>query len=430
MKTASKNRRIKLLFITLNFFLICGLLPIISQTNTQNIDTTGFVQYTGIIVNGKTNKSLEFASIAVNNTNISTISNIDGEFLLKVPKKMANTSITVTYMGFKNKIIPLENFSSERITIKMDESFEKLPDVNLVSVDPYLVIRKVKENRKKNYEENPLIMTAFYRESIKKRKNYASLTEAVVDVYKQPYRSFNYDYVKLKKVRKSTDYRRIDTLIIKLQGGPYNNLHMDMVKNKGLFFTEDIFEIYNFTFDKVISIQNKLVFVIDFIQKQNVIEPFYKGKLYIDSQSYAMVKAVFSLNLENLNRASRFFVKKKPANADVIPVRTQYIVDYRMNEGKWHFGYSRIELSFKINWKKKIFNSLYHITIEMAITDWAVNDQNLSLKNREKLKRNVILNDRASGFSNPEFWGEYNVIEPDKSIENAINKIKKKLNKN
>jgi hypothetical protein len=37
--------------------------------------------------------------------------------------------------------------------------------------------------------------------------------------------------------------------------------------------------------------------------------------------------------------------------------------------------------------------------------------------------------DKASGFSDPDFWGAYNVIEPEKSIEFAIKKIKKQLKK-
>ena len=61
----------------------------------------------------------------------------------------------------------------------------------------------------------------------------------------------------------------------------------------------------------------------------------------------------------------------------------------------------------------------------MAITDWKISDE--TIKNAEKLKTNVILTDKASGFSDPEFWGEYNIIEPEKSIENAIKKINKQL---
>ena len=66
----------------------------------------------------------------------------------------------------------------------------------------------------------------------------------------------------------------------------------------------------------------------------------------------------------------------------------------------------------------------------MAVTDWKTNTDNAKLKTRERLSTNIILNDRATGFSNPEFWGEHNVIEPDESIENAIKKINRQLESN
>jgi hypothetical protein len=365
----------------------------------------------------------------LNNSNISTISNIDGEFSIKVPKNLQDGSITISYLGFKSKTIQLSILSSEQTVIRLEESVEELPIVNLASKDPNLIIKKVIENRRKNYIDAPMIAQAFYRESIKKRRTYASLSEAVVDIYKYPFKTPQKDYIKLNRARKSTDYRKIDTLVIKLQGGPYNNLYMDMIKNQELFFTEDIFEIYNFTYDKVISLNQKTVYVINFIQKKAIVEPFYQGKLYIDTSSFTLIKAVFGLNLENLKKASKFFIKKKPPKADVIPTRTNYIVEYKLKNGKWYFGYSRIELTFKVDWNKKLFNSLYHLTIEMAITDWRVNSTNESLKNKEKLKRNTILHEKARGFSDPEYWGEYNIIEPDKSIENAIKKIKRQLEK-
>ena len=198
-----------------------------------------------------------------------------------------------------------------------------------------------------------------------------------------------------------------------------------MIRNRDLFFSPDMFKIYEFKYDKMINMNNKNVYVIDFVQKRSIVEPYYKGKLYIDSESFALVKTVFSLNLENLVKAKRFFVKKKPVNADVIPLDTKYIVDYRLLNGKWYFNYSRIELSFKVKWDKKVFNSVYNIGIEMAVTDWEVNQDNTVIKNRNRMRRSVILNDQASGFSDPRFWGERNVIEPDKSIDNAIKKIQK-----
>ena len=65
----------------------------------------------------------------------------------------------------------------------------------------------------------------------------------------------------------------------------------------------------------------------------------------------------------------------------------------------------------------------------MAVTDWAANSDKASVKNKERMRKNVILTDQASGFSDPRFWGERNVIEPDKSIHNAIKKIQRNYQK-
>lgn len=425
----NKNKLSRSIGATLNSCLyIMVFLLIQPSLIAQDESSTDFNEYKGMIVDGKTKKPLEYASVSVSNSNVSTISNLDGVFLLKVPAALQNEKVIITYLGYQNKMIPLSSFGTGEMNISMEESFEKLPDVNLVEADPVSVLKKVIARKKSNSYSEPVIEKAFYRESIKKRRTYASLSEAVVDVYKQQ-RGTQGDYVVLNKSRKSTDYRKIDTLVIKLQGGPYNNLSMDMIRNENLFFTPDIFEIYKFTFDKMINIDNRNVYVIDFVQRPSIIEPFYQGKLYIDTDTFALVKTVFSLNLRNLEKAKKFFVKKKPQNADVIPIDTKYIVDYKQINGKWHYSYSRIELSFKINWDKKLFNSIYNVAIEMAITDWKDNDQDIAVRNRDRMRRSVILTDQTSGFSDPEFWGELNVIEPDKSIENAIKKIQRNYKK-
>ena len=80
---------------------------------------------------------------------------------------------------------------------------------------------------------------------------------------------------------------------------------------------------------------------------------------------------------------------------------------------------------FKIDWKRRLFNSNYESTIEMAITDWKA-DTAIDMPLVDKIKPNAILSDQISGFADRSFWGEYNVIEPEKPIGNAIKKIQKK----
>lgn len=428
MELIKNKLEIGLVRFSTTCFMLLTFLLISPSVTAQDESVTDFKEFKGIVVDSKNKKVLEYATISVTNSNISTISNLEGVFVLKVPNSMVGENVVITYLGYDDKTIPLSSFGSGETKIELTESFEELPDVNLVEADPKTVVRKVIEQRKVNTFREPIIAKAFYRESIKKRRTYASLSEAVVDIYKQS-RNTQGDYVVLEKSRKSTDYNKIDTLVIKLQGGPYNNLNMDMMRNQELFFSSDMFDIYTFTFDKMITMNQRNVYVIDFVQKPTMVEPFYKGKLYVDTDSFALIRSDFSLNLENLAKAKKFFVKKKPANADVIPLNTKYIIDYKETDGKWHFNYSRIELGFKIKWDKKLFNSIYNVAIEMAVTDWELNTQDLSVKNRDRMKRSVILTDKTSGFSDPEFWGERNVIEPDKSIDNAIKKIQRNYKK-
>jgi hypothetical protein len=135
------------------------------------------------------------------------------------------------------------------------------------------------------------------------------------------------------------------------------------------------------------------------------------------------------MNTEDEDEVARMFIRKKPFGATVIPTDASYIVNYRQNkDGKWYFGYSRGQASFKVKWRRKLFNTNYHTTLEMAVTDWEVTEDS-PFRGSDRLKINAIMEDEVSGFSNPDFWGDYNVIEPEQPIENVIKKIQKKLSR-
>ncbi|WP_103071373.1 carboxypeptidase-like regulatory domain-containing protein [Aquimarina sediminis] len=420
-----KKRIDHLLFV----LLIFGFTTHINAFTYFQEDTVNYNEYNGYILDKETNRPLISVTITVDNTNISTITNDEGEFLLKVPKDMASGKIVISHLGYLDKIIPLSDFGEKKLKIKLDVSITELGEVNIGPKDPEALIRAVLKKKGTNYINDNTIMTAFYRETIKKRRTYVSLSEAVVDVYKNPYESPKTDVIKLFKARKSADYKKLDTLTLKLQGGPTSTLYIDVMKNPEILFTENMTDTYIFTFDKSTKINNKDIYVLKFKQRSHIKEPLYFGKLYIDSETLAMTKAIYSLNMEDKEEVSRMFVRKKPRNAKVQPTQASYNIDYRQKNGKWYYGYGRIDLTVKINWKKKLFNSVYKLNVEMAITDWKKNIDNQTIKPKDRLKSSVVISDEASGFSDPKFWGEYNVIEPEKSIESAIRKIQRQLRK-
>jgi hypothetical protein len=46
---------------------------------------------------------------------------------------------------------------------------------------------------------------------------------------------------------------------------------------------------------------------------------------------------------------------------------------------------------------------------------------------RESFRPDQVLSDRVEAFSGPEFWEAYNIIEPTESLENAVDRIKRRI---
>lgn len=413
-----------LMFLT----LVLGTQPVSAFFQDDMQQETDFDQYRGEVVDSDTKKPLVFASLTLEESNISTITNTEGEFLLKIPQSLNDANILVSFLGYKTQTIPLAELKDGNNKINLEVSITELPEINIsVPKNAEALVRETLKKKGENYFDDPTLMTAFYRETIKKRRRNVSLSEAVVNIYKTPYTSVKKDGVKLYKARKSTDYSKLDTVALKLQGGPFNALFVDIMKYPEYIFTEETISDYDFSFDRSTRVNDQLIYVVDFKQKEFINAPLYKGKLYIDAENRILTSAIYALNITDKDEASRLFVRKKPANAKVWPNEVAYRVDYREKNGRWYYGYSNVLLEFKINWDKRLFNSVYSMTCEMAVTDWKKNMAADYPKSKERIKSSIILSDEAIGFSDPDFWGEYNIIEPEKSIESAIRKIKRQL---
>ncbi len=396
----------------------------------EEMQTVEFTSYKGEVMDSETKKPLVFATLTVEGTNISTVTNTEGNFLLKVPTNIQSESLIITFLGYGTKTVSLASLKEDNNKIFLDVLVTELPEVRIsVPREAVILVKETLRKKGENYLIDPTVMTAFYRETIKKRRKNVSLSEAVVTIFKTPYTSSRRDAVQMYKARKSTDYSKLDTLVLKLQGGPFNALYVDVMKYPEYIFAEESIDDYNFSFGRSTRINDRLIYVINFRQRDNIREPLYEGKLYIDVEKKILTSAIYSLNITNREMASRLFVRKKPRNANVYPTDVAYRVDYREKDGRWYYGYSNVLLEFKINWDKKLFNSVYSMTCEMAITDWEENQDLSEPRYRDRLKSTMILSDEAVGFSDPDFWGEYNIIEPEKSIESAIRKIQRQFKK-
>ncbi len=424
------KRFIDITMIGLILFTTISLVTASAADNTGMSvkDQQAYLTIKGKIVDNETGEPLIFATIAVKGTNIATISNIDGEFLLKINEKIENPYIEVMYIGYKNKEMPLANLSTgdtENI-IDMRPAVIPIAEVVVKPVTAEEVIEAAIRNIGNNYPHDPNLMTAFYRETIKKNRNYVSIAEAVVEVFKAPYNNdFRFDAARIYKGRKNIETSKIDTVLFRLQGGPATTLQLDIVKNPWSILTLDAMESYNYRLENIVIIDEKPHYVIEFSQIESMEIPLFLGKLFIDIDSYAVTEAEFSINLEDKDRAASIFVRKKPLGMKVTPESASYRVKFRESNGLYHFAYARAEVEFKVNWNKKLFNKTYITMSEIAITD-RTEEEVIKFASRERIRKGDIFTEELSAFSDPDFWGEYNVIEPDQSIESAISKLGRK----
>lgn len=392
-------------------------------------DQQNFITIKGKVVDAETGAPLIFATVAVKESNVAIITNIDGEFTLKIGDPNVSKSLEVSFLGYKNKTLLLTDLRDNgfKNVISMESAPIPIKEIVVKPLDPVSIVEKAIGNIGKNYESVPNLMTAFYRETIRKNRTYVSIGEAVVEIFKAPYNSdVRFDGARIYKGRKSSDVEKMDTVLFKLQGGPVSVLQLDIAKNSESVLTLDAMQYYNYTLTSVIEIDDKPHYVVDFLQKPQVEMPLFMGSLYIDMESFAITEVEFGFNLEDKAAASSIFIRKKPLGMEVTPEIATYRTKYREQDGKWYFAYSRAEVRFKVDWKKKLFNTYYTTMSEIAVTD-RTDQEVIKFAGKDKIRTSDVFSEKVSAFTDPQYWGEYNVIEPDQSIESAIRKLSRKL---
>lgn len=401
--------------------ILLSITTAISQTNDN------FINIKGKVVDNKTKKNIVFVTVTVEGTNIGTVTNTDGEFTINIKKGSGSKTISFKYIGYKNKYVKISLLTDKDNIITLSPTSVSIEEVVVRPENPRELIERVIAKIPENYSKSSNKMMAFYRETIKKRNRYVSILEAVVEVYKAQYNETNQrDLVKLYKGRKSSNVKSQDTLIMKLRGGPKTALLLDIAKNPDMLFYKENLNNYKFEIDEIVTINDKQNYVINFTQVKDFDYPLFNGKLYVDIESLAISAAEFSLNLENQDAASSLFVKKKPLFMSIKPVVTKYFVKYTENKGKYYFSHARGEVTFKCKWQKKLFKSKYTVMTEIAITDRT--DKNaIKFSWKDRLKSGIVFEEKVRPVQDSDFWGKYNTIKPEESIENAIKKYGVKL---
>lgn len=387
----------------------------------------------GKITDSSDGHSLAFASVTHVVSGVSNVSNSEGFFSLKLPMEVSpEDEIRVSFLGYVTATLRVEDFSESSPDkphgIRLPPVSFTLDPAVIRSIEPLSLLMEAYDKVKDNYPSFTTGMTAFYREIIRRQSGrYLALSEAVLDINKASYTSFQSDRARIFKGRASTDYRAADSILIRFRGGVVAALDMDNVKNPfaGVWLRE-VERHYRFAMGEPVLRDGLFFYVVTFTQIDGSEEILYYGRLYIESGSLAIGRIELSLNVKGREeKAAGIMVVKRPPDTRFYITKADYAVNYKRFGDTWYYDYSLMRINLSSRKGKSFFRNNYVITGEMAVT--AHNEAPARIGADERIRFKDFLSEKVGDFRDDDFWGDYNVIEPDKSIDAVIRRIIRRL---
>src|SRR5690606_38603492 len=133
-------------------FLLAGLMIFSASIEVKAAFFQEFTEYRGIVVDQDNNRPIPSAYLNVNGTNLSTVTNSEGEFSLKVPVNLKDGIVTVSSIGYISFSIPLSIFEADGTSIVLADIVEDLSEVSMfTSTDPKVLVRNMFSKSGVNY---------------------------------------------------------------------------------------------------------------------------------------------------------------------------------------------------------------------------------------------------------------------------------------
>ncbi len=391
-------------------------------TSGDRENSGSYIFVSGTLLNKSTGDAIPYAAVALMGRNAGTISNSEGEFMLKISTVYLADTIGISVLGYLPYSVPAYLLSQEKGPVYLNPEYIPIQEVIIRRTEPVSLITSAMDKISVNYPDFPTMQTAFYRESIRKNNHYVAVSEAVLSIYKPPYDAeLEHEQVKIIRGRKNIALDLTDTISMKLKGGINTSLILDIIKTHPDFLQKDYLHYYKYRMSDIVMYGDDYTYVIDFEQKKYTEPPHYQGRIYIDMTTLAILGIEFEMMPDMIDQASSYLVVRKPRDLTVKPLSAAYQVKYEKNNDKYYLNLIRVENKFRIRRKGQLFGNNFIITSELAVnqTD-TLNIQ--KFRRREMARTDQIFTDLLGG-SDPSFWGRYNYIIPDEPLEEALIRI-------
>lgn len=387
------------------------------------------------VVSGKVTdqqgQPLAYVSVSAEGSEVHTVTNDDGQFTLKTTHKPRY--VCLSHIGYKSRKIAIDEGTELPLHIRMVSNTVELREVLVNANNPMAILRAAMERVMQNYPHEPELVRCFYRETARRGSRFISVAEAVTEMYKSDYAyGPERDAVAIMKGRRLMSMKARDTLGVKVQGGPVLPLMVDVAKNPDYLMNEENLAHYKLRMEVPVRIADRPQFVISMEPQGRQLYPLMMGRVFIDQELLAFTRAELQLDMTDWRQASEYMLVRKPMGLRFRPKELTVTIVYETDEqGITRMSYVRNLMRFNCDWKRRLFASPFITVCEMVVTDRQQRGDKVKRpRGRSSFGLKERFYDRVEYFDDPDFWADYNIIEPTESLENAIDKLKKKVRKN
>ena len=418
--------------LLIGFVYTCILLTFTHLAGAQNK-----IDFKGRILDSETNEPLSFVSIGIPSSGTGVISNEFGEFNYHIPVNFEFGKIQISLLGYKKVYITASEIKpGVLITISLEPEIQLLNEieVKVKGTSAVDIVRKAIRNIRKNYPREKTLLYGYYRDYISPidANSYKNLTEAALIIEDKGFNTNDFDRTRIKleqlrynpgfeidssfnqsyggknKYIPNTSLTGANELSILLAHNPIRN-HDHRTFSFVHTFDEDFVSNHSFEYESVTQIDSVKVFCLNFKKYfKDRFSPYeYRvdGKIYIHSQSFAILKFTYTITCNTPSYAGKFFDLK----LEYKNINDKYYLNYLSLVN--YFEFNNTPLADSLSENTKPFFQYRELFINKIVTK-----RFESLRPKETInKDSSLIKNRVPVING--FWDSYNYTSNLKLLE-------------
>ncbi|WP_075591590.1 STN and carboxypeptidase regulatory-like domain-containing protein [Labilibacter marinus] len=383
----------------------------------RDVSVKNYITLSGEVTSQQNYQKIPLVNISVKGRPIGTTTNMEGNYVFLIPKEYVGEELYMSAIGYRSELfqVPL---ADTVLNVRLKQETIQIKEIKVRFIRPDEIVKNFIRNIDQNYFTESMLLTGFFRESIKQDDRYVEVSEAVLDIYKSSYlKTYDIEEARFVKGRKKVENKGVSIARLKLAGGPALFSGLDVAKHLD-FMSADNDANYFYTYKGKGIVHDRVVYKVGFKPIFEVGDLYYEGEFSIDVESFALIRADFRMTKRTLRNSDQILIQKHARKVKSNPIFTSYMVDYRPYKGKWILNSVKGELIIDMHDKRKKIKSQYHAIAELLITN-AQDGEGRRIKNSDRFKTNFVLADKIIGYD-PMFWKDYNVIRPEEELEKVF----------